>query len=222
VSTRRKAAPKPISLAQALDEAPVEQMEEQVLTVNGKPIPEEFAHAISYAMTDQGIAERANDGKPRARVEMVRDAYDKQLDEREAATEPWESEDPLKEAVDAVRKPGMGYRFLSPGVIAKRGMRKYKPVVAANGDPVTVGRMILGTMPIELQERRAKHYQDIGNDDLREAQQNLMVEQEQMSRDVKGIGPLRAGETLHDSGYEDASDDVYEIGVQRNRGRMAA
>jgi hypothetical protein len=207
----------------ALDEPPVEQVqpeEEQiVLTVNGNPIPEAFAHAIPFAHTDQGIAERQNNGKPRAMVEFTRDAWDKKMDQRAAATEPWEAEDPLLEAVDAVKQPGMAYRFLSPRVISKRGMRKYEVVTDGKGNEIKVGNMVLGTMPEDMQARRAKHYQDKGNEDLNNAQENLRVAQEQINRDNPEIGDttLADGDRLKNYG----TGDIHETGITRTRGRAA-
>src|SRR5437588_12426135 len=107
-----------IAEADAID-APV------VLTVNGKPIPAEFAHAITYSMTDQGQAEaRAIDAtrpKPSG-ARVTGDAWDKTL-ARKADSEVWDSFDPLRDAVDQVREPGMAYRFLSDLNHKRRGRR---------------------------------------------------------------------------------------------------
>jgi hypothetical protein len=200
------------------DESPADQdpTGPVVLTVNGKPIPEAFAHAIPFDHTDQGIAAKQNNGKPRAMVEFTRDAWDKKMDQRAGASEPWESEDPLQEAVDKVKQPGMAYRFLSPRVISKRGLRKYELVTDRKGNEIKVANMVLGTMPIELQNKRAKHYQDIGNEDLNSAKENLQVLQEQITRDNPGVGDatLRDGTRLRDH----SSGDVHEVGLTRTRG----
>ena len=204
----------------ALDEMPVEEVQEPtVLTVNGQPIPIHLQHLIPYAATDQGILNTEATRGPRAYTEVVRDAYDKQTDRRNS--EVWESEDPMRELVDSVRVPGMGYRFLSPKVIVKRGMRKYEPVRDEKGEEVKLGNMILGMMPIEKQEQRAKYYQDLGNDELKQAHENLRVEQERIAHDYPGFGPLKTGTQVADTGYDDATGDVHEIGIHRTRGAMA-
>ena len=62
MATKRKPfEPQPEPVVSGVEEA---EGIERVLTVNGKPIPVEFAHAITYAMTDQGQEEaRAADLK---------------------------------------------------------------------------------------------------------------------------------------------------------------
>lgn len=223
-TAKRKTAPRDVKpprpsfldVPPSEDESP--EVPERLLTINGNPIPPEFAHAIPYAHTDQGIAERENNGKPRAMCQVTRDAWDKTIDKRAAATEPWEAEDPLKDTVDAHRQPGMAYRFLSERVINKRGLRKYEIVTDGKGNEVKVGNMRLGTMPIELQNKRARHYEDKGNDDLASAKENLQIAQDQIARDNPEVGRthLQSGERLRD--YN--SGETHDIGITRHRGAL--
>jgi hypothetical protein len=176
---------------------------EPQLTVNGKAIPEEFAHLINYAMTDQGQAEaRALDaerGMKPSGVKVTGDAWDKSLDRR-ANAEPWDSFDAMREAVERVQEPGFSYRFLSPRVCDKRGTRAWEKVLDQNGREVKVGNLFLGRMPVERKEQRNKHYRDIGEEALRDAAQHYEETQAKLVRDanVGGLAPLRVGDRVQD------------------------
>lgn len=177
---------------------------ERVLTVNGKPIPVEFAHLINFAMTDQGQAEaRANDvknGMKSSGARVTGDAWDKTL-QRKTEAQVWDGFDPLKEAVDAVREPGMEYRFLSDRVTKRRGRRGWEAASDADGKPVVVAGMTLGKMSTEAAQKRNSHYQEVGNEMLRDAAERYEEGQTKLIREakVKGLAPLRAGDTLTDS-----------------------
>src|SRR3954470_17985326 len=97
-------------------------------TLNGKPIPAEFEHAIPTANTDQGRWD-ANHAKPKRtgpKVEVVSGEWENSL--RQRRDQPWMGSDPFKEAVDAHREKGFTYRMLSPKVVSKRGLRGWEPV----------------------------------------------------------------------------------------------
>lgn len=178
---------------------------ERVLTVNGSPIPLHLEHLIPYEKTDQGRAEleARNAGKPKARVQVIADEWDKMIAKRENATAVWDSPDPMKDAVDSVREPGMSYKFLSPRHIQKKGLRKFE-IVTQNGEPVRVGDMVLGKMPEAVKERRNAHYQAIGNDDLAAVEAQYRADLERavrdggLSRDQAQDSLLRSGDELHD------------------------
>lgn len=195
----------------------------EVLTVNGKPIPEAFAHLIHYDVTDQGIAAKQQNGKLKATpgVSIGRDAWEKTLD-RKADAEVWDGFDPLKEAVDAVREPGMSYRFISDRVLNRRGRRGWEPANDQDGKAVKVAGMTLGKMPIERAERRNLHYQAVGNDQLQNAAQQYELDQTKLIRDAKvsGMSPLRAGERVKDNHQHPGM--VMEAGVHVARGEEAA
>lgn len=217
MATKRKPfEPKPETVeAQAIQEA---ESIERVLTVNGKPIPSEFAHAIPYAQTDQGIAEAKAKPGLRAVTSVVADAWDKALD-RKAEAQPWDSYDPFTEAVDSVREPGMTYRMLSDRAHKRRGRRGWETVTDKDGKPVQVSGMTLGKMPTEAAERRNSHYREIGNEQLRTAAEAYELEQAKVIRNanIKGFAPLRTGETVTDS--HDHPGMVTEVGIQSHRGQ---
>lgn len=189
-------------------------------TVSGKAIPEHLAHLVPFASTDQGRWE-ACVGKERPtgpRVSVVRDAWDSMIEERR--DQPWAASDPLKEAVARYGERGMRNRALSPAVIEQRGMRGWEPVVKENGDPVKIGNLILARMPERVAEQRNKHYRDLGNEQLRSAEENLTIDQERAIRDAgakgRGISPLRPGSSLTDSRNPERGAVV---GVESVRGR---
>jgi hypothetical protein len=193
-------------------------------TVNGKPIPLEFAHLIDFKMTDQGIAEaRAHDAAMPVKASGIRfnSKFDRDL-ERKAGAEVWDSFDPLREAVDGVREPGMNYRFLSDRAVKRRGRRGWEPVIGENGDPVKVADMVLGRMPEEKAEQRNAHYREVGNERLRDAGEQYELDQAKAIRDakVRGFAPLRAGETVADN--HDHPGMVIETGVRTQRGVQTA
>ena len=191
----------------------------KVLTVNGKPIPEEFAHAISYAVTDQGIAEaKANRTHEPSGVEVTGDAWDKGLERR--AAEPWDSFDVLADAVATVREPGFAYRAISPRVADKRGMRGWEKVLDKDGKERKVGNLFIARMPVEMQQRRNRHYAQLGNEQLADAAQQYSLDQEKLVKDagVSGLAPLRAGDHVQDRTNPELSAT---IGIETQRGTRA-
>jgi hypothetical protein len=197
--------------------------EDGALTVNGKPLdPDNPDHAkLFFQQTDQGIA-AANIAQGRTGSgAKVRSRFEHQIEAREAVADgnlaPWEAPDPLKEAADAHRRPGMAVRALSDRVIKQRGLRKWKPIIGENGDPVKVADMVLGEMPMESAERRNEYYREQGNEAVRQAEEHAREQQEKLIRDgnVVGIKPLKPGETVHDS---DNGSRVAVSGLRAQRG----
>lgn len=197
--------------------------ESQVLgwTVNGQPIPEHVAHLITYEMTDQGIAEsRATRTTPEPMVQVLSDAWDKTV-ARKGDAEPWDSFDPLTEAVDKVREPGFSYRALSPRMCEKRGTRGWEPVLDKDNRQVKVGNLFLARMPLERAERRDAHYRGLSDEALRDAAAQYAIDQEKIVRDanVSGLAPLRVGDTVIN---REDPNHAASIGVETHRGEGAA
>ncbi len=198
--------------------------EPRVLHVNGKPVPEEFSHLIAYSMTDEGQAEaRLRDeatGNVPSGARVTGDAWDKGLDRR-ANAEPWDSFDPLNDAVKSVQEPGFSYRALSLRVCDKRGLRGWEPVLDKDNRQVKVGSLFLSRMPVELKEKRNAHYREIGEEALRTAEEQYAVDQEKLVRDanVRGLAPLRVGEHVRD---REDPDLAASIGVHSQRGALGA
>lgn len=177
------------------------RVEPPVRTVNGVPIPPEFAHAIPYDHTDQGIAERA--AQPKAWSSGFSDSFDKLIAERRESlmegTPTWAAPNPMKELADAHIGPGMSPRFLSPSKCDREGTRGFQVVRNEKGDPVKLGNMVLAQIPEELAQKRRQHYQDQG----RQAQAKVIDEyQEQSAQLARVVTGRPAGRTHHPDGDE--------------------
>lgn len=131
------------------------------LTVGGLPIPEHLQGLVPWASTDQATEERrANRKHEPSGIEFGADPLDKGVekfrDGLEAGVDPWDNPDPLHEKALEVVKPGERHRFLSPRKITQAGLRGWVPKVDVKGNQVTVGEMILATMPEDVAKRRDK------------------------------------------------------------------
>lgn len=183
----------------AVPESPIfrntERVEVQhpVLHVNGVPVPPELAHAIPYANTDEGRAER-----PVADcvVSVVHDELSKKIQQRgdfkRSNLEVWEAPDPMKELADRHVQPGFSPKFLSPARIARDGMRGFEAVRDERGDPVKLGNLVLGQMPVEVRDRRNLHYQKKHERLVESMNQQIQQEQERFERDELNIRPSGA------------------------------
>ena len=177
------------------------------LTVGGVAV-EEIAggHLIPYGNTDQGIEERM--ARPHATAQLTRSeppksvvkggSFDKNREARAASrlgTEVFDAPDPLREVADAHVGPGMRAKFLSPGVVDRRGTRGFEIVRDANGDPIKVGAMILAQMPEKRAIARDRYFQDQGAAKLRAAKEEHQEQINQLERDagVRRPGAGRAG-----------------------------
>ena len=204
------------------------ESESRVLHVNGKAIPEAFAHAIPYDMTDEGIAEANERRAEPSGVKLGAGPWEKNLQRREdladednVSREIWEGTDPMVGAINEFGKAGMAHRFLSPDRVRSKGLRNWKPVTAPNGDPVKVGNMILGEMPEAKKRQRDRYYSDLSREAVEENAAQIQDIQEKIIRDG-GIGrdqarALRRGEMV---GSNDPDGGV-EIGMSRSRGTRA-
>lgn len=199
---------------------------ERVLHVNGKPVPEEFAHAIPYAMTDEGIAERnANRDEPSG-VSVVRDAWDNALArgaDLDTPHEVWEAENPLQHAIDRAtggKDDGYSYKLLSERICDRKGMRRFEPAMdAKTGKPIRVANMFLGRMPVELKEKRNEHYRRIGDEMLRRVEEAYRTDQEKAIRSSgsRDVSVLHSGDQLRDHREPERGAS---IGVRATRGEQ--
>jgi len=133
-------------------------------------------HALDYYATDEGIAEK--NARPNVRepsgASVGRDGFDKALEQRrddvkERDMPMYEARHPLKEVADKYAQPGMKAKFLSRQRVKENGgTGEYAVVKDAAGDPVMVKGMILGHTPIENANARNKHYQERGNQLLKQ------------------------------------------------------
>lgn len=191
------------------------------LTVGGIPIEDiPGGHMIGRANTDQGIEERL--ARPHAVSSMGRSErpkpvheggdFGKTLEARVAAgldAEAWDAPDPLQEAVDAHVRQGFRGKFLSDGVVNKRGMRGWKPVMVG-GQTVKVAGMTLAEMPEERALARNKHFQAVGAQALRQTQEQHDTELERFQRDQGVPRPriARAGQLDPAGGLQENTQTI--------------
>lgn len=134
-------------------------------------LPEITQQGITYAITDEGLEERMERiAKAKAdgwTDEMLRVKVGDQFDSQKAAFKAFRKDhpgapvnfqhDPMHDAVEAHREDGMTYKFLSPRINEKKGLRGYEVVKDRKNDPVKVQGMVLGKIPQAIaDERKAK------------------------------------------------------------------
>jgi hypothetical protein len=168
------------------------------LHIGGVPIAdisEDLVARLSYDHTDEAIAER-NAGKAESAVHVRSAAgdrapvtagdFDRSVEERrdfrQNQLEPWEAPDPMKELTEKHVPPGMAAKFLSPAQCDKRGLRGYELVKDSEGQPVKVGRMMLGQMPEPKARARREHYRKVG------AARLAAIEEEHAERQRRLVG----------------------------------
>ena len=80
---------------------------------------------------------------------------------------------PMEDAVLRYGTPGMAPKFLSDRCIGVLGMRGYVIVKDEKGDPVKVGTLLMGEIPIRMAEARQRFYADQSNQLVREAAEDF-------------------------------------------------
>jgi hypothetical protein len=126
---------------------------------------------------------------------------------------------PLEDAVRRYGNPGMAPKFLSKRCIDALGMRGYRIVIDEHGDPVRVGTLIMGEIPIQVAERRRLKAAELSNDAVREQEEAYVAAQSRFlaSTGAVGVGsrPLEHGETLVGNASEPR--DPVSMGVRFER-----
>jgi hypothetical protein len=77
-----------------------------------------------------------------------------------------------------------------------------------NGDPVTVGTLIMGEIPIRMAEARTRHYAEESNSQVRDSQANF---EERAAEEIdlggkSGLSVLKQGERVRSSAAGDLDD----------------
>jgi hypothetical protein len=181
------------------------------------------AKATRSATAKRDAARRTRDeGYPKVHAqehEYGADAFDKEVLARE---EMEDSTDPLMEAVNRVREPGMSYKFLTERCCTELGMRGYEKVVDAKGLEVKVGEMFLAKIPERIAKRRQERAVAESQERVTEMQDDYSNSVERLKRDAAGLGVrvLMPGENAAAGGATDPGllGDVRESGIQIQRG----
>lgn len=116
--------------------------------------------------------------------------------------------EPMEEAVQKYGTPGMAPKFLSERCIGRFGLRGYVIVKNENGDPVTVGTLIMGEIPIRMAEARKRHYAELSNEQVRTMQESFEESAaEEINRGGKtGVSVLKQGESVRSNAAGDLDD----------------
>jgi hypothetical protein len=152
------------------------------LHVGGIPIedlPVKLVVRLTKRHTDEAIAEHdaratghgiqvGSGGRARVTATDFGKSVEERRDFRADAgpMEIFEAPDPMKELVDRHIQPGMRPKFMSPGRVDRDGTRGFEIVKNENGDPVRMGRMILGQMPEAKARARNEFYRKKGSERL--------------------------------------------------------
>lgn len=221
------------------DEWTQEKIDEIVLILKeGEKREAEFSDDLFSANptdpTDDEIEVKIKQARPV--VNVVLDESQQVIRKRIAQAEsetPWMQSDPFKEALLQIKHllpdegRGMRFKFLADRITARKGRRNWEPFNhPETGEPIKVQGLTLCWMPEIAAERRTKHYQEIGNEAIREAQETYEQNVKDLSRDaerqgVHGITPLDRDDVLtqrnpraRDFGHEE------RIGVGVTRGEL--
>jgi hypothetical protein len=116
---------------------------------------------------------------------------------------------PMEEAVMRYGTPGMAPKFLSERCIGVLGLRGYVVVNDERGDPVKVGTLIMGEIPIRMAEARRRHYAEESEKSVREAGEQF---EDTAARAIReggkgGISVLRDGERFTSNAAGDFEGD---------------
>jgi hypothetical protein len=164
--------------------------------VAGVPIeelPESLVVKLAYQHTDEGIhawkaAMERGDGsdRPANRAPVTASEFGRSIEERRdfrrdaGPHEIFEAPDPMKELVEQHVEPGMRGKFLSPGRVDRDGTRGFEIVKDLKGEPVKMGRMVLGQMPEAKARARATFYQKKGSERLSAIEQEHKERQREL------------------------------------------
>jgi hypothetical protein len=164
-----------------------------VAGVRIEELPENLVAKLAYQHTDEGIHEwkaamERGDGldRPPKRAAVTATEFGRSIEERRdfrqdaGRREIFEAPDPMKELVEEHIEPGMRAKFLSPGRVERDGTRGFEVVKDSKGDPVKMGRMVLGQMPEAKARARATFYQKKGSERLSAIEQEHKERQREL------------------------------------------
>ena len=115
---------------------------------------------------------------------------------------------PMEEAVLKYGSAGMAPKFLSDRCIGVLGLRGYEIVKNENGEPVKVGTLIMGEIPLRMAEARRDHWARESDELVREVAEEFEEKAARAIRDGggSGISVLRDGERVSANAAGDLED----------------
>ena len=130
---------------------------------------------------------------------------------------------PMEEAVMKYGSPGMAPKFLSQPCIGVLGMRGYVIVKDEKGDPVKVGTLLMGEIPLRMAEARREHWAEQSNQQVRDVAESFEDTAARAIRDGGrgGITVLSPGERVSSNAagdFEDPDLTASYLGQNRETG----
>lgn len=130
---------------------------------------------------------------------------------------------PMEEAVQRYGTPGMAPKFLSERCIGVLGLRGYEIVKDEHGNPVKVGTLIMGEIPIRMAEARRRHYADESESNVQNMAEAF---EEEAARAIRaggrnGISVLQRGESVRSNAAGDLETEELTssyLGRERSTG----
>ena len=115
---------------------------------------------------------------------------------------------PMEEAVMRYGTPGMAPKFLSERCIGILGLRGYVIVKDENGEPVKVGTLIMGEIPLRMAETRRRHFAEESEREVRESGEAFEDVAARTIREggKEGVSILRRGDTVTAKAAGDLED----------------
>jgi hypothetical protein len=178
------------------------------LHVNGRPI-EEWAKdkspqaiaAMCFDLTDEGLVEyhkilsrHAGDDSMRLPLgNVATDETDKQikrLDDflEDGANDPLLAPNPMQRVIDEHGEPGFAYKFLSPDVSKRLGLRGYEVVKDKDGNPVKLADLTLAKIPERIAQARQQKDAQESEQRIKETQDQYADSVARVQRDAKDLG----------------------------------
>lgn len=123
---------------------------------------------------------------------------------------------PMEEAVMRYGTPGMAPKFLSERCLGVLGMRGYEIVKNEHGEPVRVGTLIMGEIPLKMAERRQRHFAELSEKTVAESAEAFEDKANRAIHDERttGVSVLRHGESV----YAGATEAEEFSGTSRQSG----
>jgi hypothetical protein len=179
---------------------------------NKSDLPEAYSNDAQIAERQAAFEERG------PMTQVTRDAWEGMIEHRR--DDPENGPDPMREAVDKIRRPGRSYRVMSPRVIGRRGMRNWEVERDQEGKAIEVAGQVIASMPIDEAVRRNKRFQQASLDAVQQAREQYDEAAERLEHESGGaVQVLRRGEVLTDNDpRKKGRGGAAVIGVESFRG----
>lgn len=173
-------------------------------------------------------AEAARKASGFPKVEVLRDTTARAPESSdEKAMEAWGDPDydplgmadPMQNLKRTYGKEGFALKLLSENVCSHLGRRDYRIVKDANGDPVRMGKLVLGEIPERIAAaRRQRPIRDSAEalGQIEDSQKEAIAKLKQDAGEM-GLELVKSGDTVDNSGHSRGDGKVYDMGIMVDR-----